>query len=357
MLPIKILERTDHSILYELPPGKPDPKQPCVKGLESRDRVYQTSNKGPNCYYYALNMIRRRIGKNPAQEFHQERRIEKLCSEWRKTIQKLDDSFPISIVALSIQDVKSNFEKWDKSTVAQILKNQVFDPMWGFQHEQSGKLMMQAFTEQEEHANFYAFVLAERGKLAMGLNIDFLRKTAPEIIEQIEKGYASRRSSLVTKADLYQATTRDCLPDFYNLRFSVWQPDSGIEGLISELKASGPLVVLGKFGRDLYAEEPVKLSNPIADRDIYGWKKGAKRVDFIAGHVILLVGAKVKEGTTHVYFIDPNDPSDPADRSVQRIYAISYENLRNHICDRTGVQRSTSKIGFAIHGKFQIPKS
>src|SRR5689334_21337624 len=58
-------------ILYQLLPGKPDPQEQCsfaTLNSDKRRRVRQAPYKENTCWYYSLNMIRNRIGKNPTQE-------------------------------------------------------------------------------------------------------------------------------------------------------------------------------------------------------------------------------------------------------------------------------------------------
>jgi hypothetical protein len=103
MLPITILEKTDNSIIYELPAGKPNPKQKCDAGEEQRDRVIQQAFKGNSCWYYTFNFIRRRIGKNPPAELSKQREIEKVCSLRRKSQTQHENSLPAIADQMQIQ--------------------------------------------------------------------------------------------------------------------------------------------------------------------------------------------------------------------------------------------------------------
>ena len=69
-------------------PGKPDPNEPSNSGK----RVTQLPQKGDTCPYYALNMIRQRIGKKPTASQLKERAIEKLFSDHRKKTTALYES-------------------------------------------------------------------------------------------------------------------------------------------------------------------------------------------------------------------------------------------------------------------------
>ncbi|MCE2983497.1 MAG: hypothetical protein LW832_08020 [Parachlamydia sp.] len=94
MLPINILEKTDNCIIYELPAGKLSPDQPCSLDGERRQRVFQPAYKGNTCWYYTLNFLRNRIGKQAPDGFSKERKIEKLCSERRKQQTLFENSLP-----------------------------------------------------------------------------------------------------------------------------------------------------------------------------------------------------------------------------------------------------------------------
>lgn len=74
----------------------------------------------------------------------------------------------------------------------------------------------------------------------------------------------------------------------------------------------------------------------------------------MAGHSVLLVGAKKTRDQSLVYFIDSNDPSDPLDRTKQKIYTISFTNLTSHICDIIGRQQPESTVEYAYYGAFKI---
>ncbi len=57
-MPIRALERSTNSLIYELPPGKPDP-------YDDRGRIKQKAQTISACQYYVLNRLRHRIGKYP----------------------------------------------------------------------------------------------------------------------------------------------------------------------------------------------------------------------------------------------------------------------------------------------------
>ncbi len=94
MLTLNRLQDSKNSILYEIPPGKPNPDEPCTLGIDKRTRVIQSPLKGKESWYYTFNFIRNRIGKHPCDELRNDRDIEMRCSKRRKAKIIYQDSFP-----------------------------------------------------------------------------------------------------------------------------------------------------------------------------------------------------------------------------------------------------------------------
>lgn len=72
------LQNSDTFILYEMPTGKPDLRGPCglcslPSGAQLPARVLQAGTKDNTCWYYVMNFLRQRVGKNPC-EVHQPQR-------------------------------------------------------------------------------------------------------------------------------------------------------------------------------------------------------------------------------------------------------------------------------------------
>src|SRR5262245_11770607 len=72
--------------ILSLPQGKPNTKYPIENGVQDeRPRIPQPPQKGLNCTYYSMNILRKRIGPNHDSDYAEARRIEKLCSDFYKT--------------------------------------------------------------------------------------------------------------------------------------------------------------------------------------------------------------------------------------------------------------------------------
>lgn len=94
---------SDNSIsFYVLKPGKPGSNEPWENG-QLRPRVKQSPQKGLTCWYYAMNMLRRRLGKGSPPEYQNERQIEKLYSSVRKKVTSLLDQESFKSIANKIK--------------------------------------------------------------------------------------------------------------------------------------------------------------------------------------------------------------------------------------------------------------
>ena len=110
----------------------------------------------------------------------------------------------------------------------------------------------------------------------------------------------------------------------------------------------------GIFGRGCYSDEPY-IYDQVGHRDIFAWRKTAKRFTLAGGHAVVIVGAKKINKSEFVYFIDPMDSSDPNDKSKQKIYMITYKNLRDNISNRFETQDvKFDHFGFAEYGNFEL---
>lgn len=360
MLPISILETTSNSILYEIPPGKPNPLQTYTAGVDERERVLQMGNKGNSCWYFVFNCIRKRIGKICLESFLMDRKIEILCSQRRKEQTAYDNSFPVPFSQLYTTSDKSLLMLMDLKAAELFLKSKSDDDFNQSEIQEgrsSLKPYLQEFIKEKKFPNFYEFLLFKRYSKAFEINMKFLSYFETNVNDLLEDE-KWKKLEISKKAIDLDNFVRDVHADLYKLQRSSWKPAQGIDPLIHELKERGPLMVLGNFGQDAYIDPPFKMSQKISSREIYGWRPGAEHIQSIARHAVLLVGAKKIQNKAFVFFIDPCDPSDPAtplDPSMRKLYMISLNNLTSNICSLSGRFESDSKIGYAYHGNFRIP--
>ncbi|HEV3270428.1 MAG TPA: hypothetical protein VGZ69_07290 [Candidatus Rhabdochlamydia sp.] len=367
MLPLSVLERTATSILYEIPPGKPDPKQKRTIGEDTRNRIPQLAYKGNTCWYYTLKFIRQQIGKNPCKELTQARKVERLCSLRRKSYTKHENSLPAIADQLFTEKGSDVLCSIDLAKAKNYVKNkQTTQPMMETPEFLEGRPslfpFLEEFIKEGKKSNMHEFLLHKKFSGRNRINLEFLTNLGISLKEVFD--------SEITTANGYEKKPCKTLKDLekssllgffackisakvYDLQKSSWTPFQKIDCLIEELETKGPLYVGGNLGRPTYVDEPFKMSQKISERDIYAWRPGANRNPGL-GHTVLLVGAKKVQGKAFVYFIDSADPSDPNDRSKQKIYMISYTNLTSNVCDLHGRGQQNSPVGYAYHGTFKV---
>lgn len=342
-LPLYTLEKTRTGILYELPPGKPDPTQKCVPGKEKRERVPQKRLKDGTCWYYALNFLRPRIGKNPSDLLLTDRSEEKLCSERRKEQSAYNAAFPIALGNLYSKSSVSVLQSITLENVKEVLG-------WGIKPLTP---YIKEFIETKNHSNFHEFLIFKRSCKMIEINMKFLRKIGKE--KELRENQKWQSLDTTKKALVAEVWAQLFSAKLYGLKTSTWSPSKGILALIKELKEKGPLMVLGDIGKDYYTKPPLKMKRKIFTRNIYYWPAGSERQAFMSGHAVLLVGAKKVQDKAFVYFIDPSDPSDPRNRDKQKIYVISFTNLTSHIDSLNGSkQRLDAPSCWAYYGNFKI---
>ncbi|MGZ6298579.1 MAG: hypothetical protein ACXWM2_04245 [Parachlamydiaceae bacterium] len=369
MLTISTLENTSSGVLYEIPAGKPNPKQKCNVGEDTRDRVLQSAYKGNTCWYYTLNFLRKRIGNDPPEELRKESEIEKLCSQRRKAQTNHENSLPVTVTLLSTQIGLKTLRAIDFEEAKLFIEKRnaiqpILDSAEALEGQPSRFAFIKEFLKQKKHKNMLDFLLEKKFSRRNEINIKFLSSLNINVEklfteEMSEKnGYQKRNwenLDVVEKGGILDYFARDVSAKAYGLKRSSWAPSKGIEGLIEELKKNGPLFVGGAIGRSAYIDEPFKMSQKLAGRDIYAWRPGAKRyIIAFSCHAVLLVGAKKIQDKTYAYFIDCIDPSDPKDKSKQKIYMVSFANLTSHICDLHGRMAQNSPVAYAYYGNFKI---
>lgn len=371
MLPLSILERTDTSILYEIPAGKQNPKETCSVGEDNRERVRQSADKGNTCWYYTFNFIRKRIGKNPSKELTKERESEKLYSSLRKALTRHENSLPAIADLLCTEEATKTLENLNLERVALLMVNkEALKPTLDMAGKLEGRPSLFSFLEEfineNKCKNMHEFLLNKKLHTRNTLKTTLLINSGVDINKLFESeisianGYdkiAWEKLDIATKSAFLDFFSRDAAAKAYGLHKSSWTPLKGIDGLITELKEKGPLFIGGAFGQSAYIDKPYKMTQQIAERDVYAWNPRAKRhpTTFL-GHAVLLIGAKKIQDKALVYFINSQDPSDPKDKSLQKIYAMSFTNLTSNIFDLHGRIKEDSNVGYAYHGNFNLGK-
>lgn len=370
------IENTPNSVLIDLPTGKPDPREEYT-GInpDGRPRVFQKGQKGDTCCYYAMNMLRERIGPNVPESsspaIKETREFELLCSIRRKEIS--EQNFHDQIETLNQLKETPDFARYLTNKIdAQTLYNFYQKINEDFSTSQEDKATSQRvvravgkFLQQEEYPDFTTFANAEIQALKT-LKYDLRQRTNTCFFKTLginpKTMYVSdqsilREASLPT-GDLWESLTEEkrCFfmdnfafrisYDRFDLKESSWKPSDPIQTLIRSLKTFGPHQCLGKFGQANYNAKP-ELLGKIGDRNIVFWKKGTRK-DVLQPifHSIVVIGARhqTSNSSGYIYYVDPQDCSDPEDRKSQIVYCLSYERFKTELANlnsrRMHIQKS-----------------
>jgi hypothetical protein len=289
------LTNTPNAILWELPPGKPDRREP-FGGYETPDkrtRVIQSAQKGRICSYYALLPLRVRIGPIHPLTAREDRSIEKTISLWRKQMSAYDALHCIS------DDFSSDYYVGINQYDENLLRAFDINPLHMITGIVDLSLMWNTSTASEK---------AEMMELAQS--------------KWDEQSPRSKRAYL-------RDFVRHTLIVKYQLQPSSWTPYQSIDTLIQTLKNEGPMAVGGTLGLPSYKATALCSARKIASHSIYYFPKGAERKKNGLGHVIVLIGAEKIGDQELVYYNDPNDISDPI--IGKKIYTQSYKTFTSSI--------------------------
>jgi hypothetical protein len=319
------------------PPGKPDSKKLPDSTSKQRPRIVQSPQKGDTCMYYALQILRneKKPIKNPeAPRQLQPTAAEKSISKYRKIQTRIDQYFPVDNAKFLAERTASGvFTQTDalsfmvKHLSRKDLK-EVLDSLYN---------ALTIFCEQDEDDDFFHFIEELHSQKIMQARLSLLEENG--ITLPLHEIKDTKRRQLAVEDQV------KCLMTYvYKAQKSPWHPSQPIEKLIENLNLYGPHLVIGKFGQNFYQTNAIKLPETIAGRTILGWPEHVTRINEneAAFHAVVIVGATVKEEKSCAYFIDPLDGSDSSDINTQKIYEISYQELKASIANLLGIQQRAS---------------
>jgi len=368
----QLIHNTPNFVFWELPLGKPDPNAVCSPEIlenDTRPRVLQAANKKHTCWYSSFKTIRPQFGKHPTPELSNKRKIEQRCSLWRKTITEHALSLPIIFEEMLMPEIEELWCSWNHKKVTQMLSDERSYYERAFSSKQVGKggpsafPYLEKFLKQTDCKNFHEYVgymwLQPRFKINTNLLQSF--NVDPEnILEKYHKGNAqasinSSQLSFDKNDSLFlENFVKWFMSQLFELKESSWSPSEPINHLILELKNRGPLVVGGNFGTDSYSSDPFIMKENVAERSIYAWPPGTKHKDIRFGHTITIIGARKYGDKGLVYYVDPMDPSDPNDITAQKIYAISYQSLKDNAITFLGRKEPSMKDTNSVFNKYAL---
>lgn len=354
MISINKIIENDNYIFYKIPSGKPNPTEKCTLETvenDSRKRVFQSKQKDGTCTYYALNTIRFRYGNNASEELQDQRKIEKVFSERRKSISTFEDKksvlvknvdeFKDMLIKLDFNRVTNKLENWEKykKKFLFLLSDIELETLY---------VDFNNFLIQDTYSNMYDYFKSLNNiNYRYSINKECLKKlgTSPKQLfeESMNEDYNNYSSYMIkTKLNgldwknfpfLFKNAFTECnvtalSAKLYDLKISSWDHTQPFQTFLETMKNEGPLVVSGIFGSYYYSEPPTTRET-IKNISIYGWRPGTRIETSKTAHAITLIGARKYQNQELVFYIDPNDSSDPL--KERKVYKISYASLINNV--------------------------
>lgn len=309
-----VLTSSDSRILYHIPPTKPDPALPCTpENFFTRKQVPRPEQKGPTCWYYALAILRPRIGKLPSAEFREARRIEAAISTLRKKCSAQAEEKSSLYVFFSVPELTCH----EMLQLSESTHSLVFSRLHAFCKKHAKSLSNSCSKKTVKT------FLAELKQKEFRKNIHDLLADVGISFQDIPMLCHAPKSCDIHKASM-------AILPLYLLRMyvSLWRPEQDAFCLIRALNQCGPMIVQGALGRVYYKTKPFVLGE-IAGHSIQAFKAGTYK-SRQAGHAVIVVGAKAfKSSKALVYYLDPADGG-------KQIYAISLRAFKARLCDVFG---------------------
>jgi hypothetical protein len=391
---------------YLLEPGKPDPNVYWERG-EERPRIEQSPQKGPTCWYYAMNLLRERIGKLFSPECQKAREIEEKCSLLRKNITHLENERELIVQFLESANENPN-HKWAWRILPALERRVIIESekkdLSPEDIEEMKTLIhrIQRFCAQMRSDDLSEYFLNYYKKEYCRIQYQFIKTMGfdpavmyknlrkKQLLNLFKKTYANSRISfdktkesmldlafhkwcrpwkslpVTDRCTLFSKFLSSVLLQVYGFKAAKWNPDKSIDEFIDTLKTHGPLLMTGTLGTPFH-EKPPEKTREVGGRNIYGWREEDAEMLWTklgrpVSHFVVVIGAE-KEGSTEgsIYFVDPNDGSSPNNPELQRIYVTSYRNFQEQIyrsskipcTQQSGYQLSSSSSSFFHHAFYR----
>lgn len=367
------------NFVFNPPPvGKPDPSLPFPgEGvLDTRRRVVRKASHG-TCWKTVYDMIRHRYkGPVPVDQL-EGRIIEMRASKCRKKITQMFRNLPricgyinspggeglrAFLSSVFLEQVRTHLGTSGEVEFLTRIKNLSTGEIV---FEENFLKEMRSFSKQTTIQNLGEYLSTLSARKKYEINKDFLEEfeiTPERAYDEDFWGEAWEDLNIEKKSNFLDKFVLTYTADLFKFTISRWTPFNKIDVLISEIRRNGPLAVGGHIGSSYYPPGSMQaMARKINERTIYYFRKGTmQEVEGLAGHQVLIVGAERKGSKGYVFFIDPNYPSDPADPSSEKIFCISYRNLRKHVFDTRGGTGTfdfevRSPFGYGYHGPVRPP--
>ena len=320
-----LLENSDTTVFWAIPPGKPNPAEPFpgVGVLDSRTRIDAPGQKNETCTYYTFNFFRPRIGKHPDSD-QGLRHIEQLFSEHRKKHTALlnqKDRELRMMTCMLLQKYRQPIAEY-----SDISKSDMASFLLKF----TGKdLSPDKFSDHILISHNLSIISLNEellSALAFDLNT-FTQKflTELQLTPQPYKSLPNNIRLIVSSS----AITFARLKNYPQLGISNWTIKDGPQSLMDEMRQFGPISVRGYYGNEHYPPASLfSMKALLCEHTLFAWKPNT-RIEIPEGtavptHSIVVTGMKKDESNKFfVLFIDPADESKVDSR--RKIYLLSYD--------------------------------
>ncbi|MGK0183585.1 MAG: hypothetical protein ACI9YB_002902 [Halioglobus sp.] len=366
------ISNTAKDCIVEFSVGKPNPNE-AYSEVDVRTRVLQAAQKGNTCWYYALNMIRERFGKDVPQEFQAQRDFESKASLRRKLQTRFSQKHESeNQLARQLQEdphyERFNIKQKEQASIFLADMQRIIQGVDSEAAQRELKMvitLLTPFCSQGTHSTLDSFLQNKHMEDRNRWNTKFLLSTGMDPASFYEK-MTPKYSFYMKPWDEYSEVEKaPFLDNFsslrsiegYGLKESSWHPSREVDDLIEQIRESGPHKVSGKFGKMFYEEDAALQPRSCGSYNLYAWKKGSTRKELNKTHSIVIIGASKRAPGGLVYFLDPLDESDPAKPFERPVYVMSYNRLKTDIAtslgellkDESGETIYSDRVGYAFH--------
>lgn len=306
--------RSDTARIYDIAPGKLVFEDGTLK------RVYSRASNG-TCFYVAIERLFCSPSNipNDLEELQQFSRCLQTLEENLNNVEK-------EFSSLFLPKLAEFYKRTNQATAVDMKSCYAFINLPFKMNE----FINSSFT------NYYDFLFDQYCSAQERCFITFLSRNCSSesfelMIKKIEGSPVNKRVALLQKM------AQDLSASKYGFQLCPWDGTQDIDQFLETFKTYGPLLVSGQFGDSYYSTCATTTSSILLRKySICIWKAGSQRVEGFKFHAVIIVGVSKEatgRGGGYVYFLDPNDESDPESSTLEKVYKISYQNLKDNSRD------------------------
>lgn len=293
-----------------------------------------------SCQHVALNYIRERYKDSNNPEFKENRRIEKLYSQFRYEYRKnLTIHLQIRAVLESLLELyeKSKTPLVDSQEILAILDLIIQRDSFPFYQEakelfnqfrQSLEKEILTIRVAELFENLVKFFISIDNKQKKAFLTQMLGCNYDQLVNNFlkERGYNCKAIKVKNSDALINFIFFEQECKAFNIYFSSWTPKDTLSTLLDDIEKNGPQIVqLSGFVSKQSQKTFVKSYESV---EIFEVNNFAKIPHFC--HVVILVGGEIEQnGSLSIYFMDPNNEYSYPKKRI--IYKMPYTEFLSMI--------------------------